>query len=96
MRGGTITYRELAEQAGLPTKGQRLGQVLSPLLETASLFEWRHDRPLISAVVVLSDSGIPSGGFFSLARRLGAQQEGEDDREFWNHHIAEVRQCWAE
>ena len=96
MRGGTISYLELAQAAGLPTRGRRLGQVLAPLLEAVSLFEWRHDRPLISAVVVLGDAGIPSDGFFDLARRLGAQREGEDDRDFWNHHVAEVRQCWAD
>jgi hypothetical protein len=96
MRGETISYGDLAEQAGLRARGRRLGQVLSPLLEAASLFEWRHNRPLISAVVVLGDTGIPSEGFFRLARRLGAQPEGAEEREFWNSHIAEVRQCWAD
>lgn len=96
MRGDTITYRDLAEQAGLPTRGRRLGQVLAPLLEAVSLFEWRHRRPLISAVVVLGDAGIPSDGFFNLARRVGAQPEAADDRAFWNQYIAEVRRCWAD
>ncbi len=53
------------------------------LLEDASVQESPDGSlPLLSALVVLKETGRPSGGFFKLARRAPYQRSG-DDTELW-------------
>jgi hypothetical protein len=57
------------------------------LLEDASVRESPDGSlPLLSALVVLRDSGWPSGGFFKLARRAPYRRAG-DDVTLWTEEI---------
>ncbi|MGC0379069.1 hypothetical protein [Streptomyces sp. SAI-229] len=57
------------------------------LLEDASVRESPDGTlPLLSALVVLQETGRPSGGFFKLARRAPYKRPG-DDTELWVKEI---------
>lgn len=52
---------------------------MSCLLEDASVRESPDgSSPLLSALVVLKDTGWPSSGFFKLARRAPYRRTGDD------------------
>lgn len=80
----TITYSQLAERIGISP--QNLGSVLD------SLNRQLHARglPMLSAVVVKKQTGMPGQGFFRLAWELGRFASGEDARQFWERELTEV------
>lgn len=84
---GTTTYGVIADRIGLdmssPYDRKRIGAILGELSEA----EHCEGRPLISALVVSSDTMIPGSGFFELARRLGVP--GTEDRDAF--HLQELR-----
>ncbi|MEU2264580.1 hypothetical protein ABZ557_30900 [Streptomyces sp. NPDC019645] len=75
----------------------RLGHDVPPhegpmpyLLEDASVRESPDgSAPLLSALVVLKDTGWPSSGFFKLARRTPYRRSG-DDMELWTREIQKL------
>jgi len=95
MDGATINYSALAAQVGLPTEWPQLGAVLGPILDRINAYERALGRPLLSAVVVRSDTGLPGASFFTMARRAGEMLEGEDEQTFWRKEIARVRKTWV-
>ncbi|MFH9863026.1 hypothetical protein [Streptomyces sp. NPDC017202] len=65
------------------------------LLEDASVRESPDGSlPLLSALVVLRETGRPSGGFFKLARRAPYKRPG-DDMELWVEEIKQLEQHYA-
>ncbi|MFI1372326.1 hypothetical protein ACH4UY_09985 [Streptomyces longwoodensis] len=65
------------------------------LLEDASVRESPDGSlPLLSALVVLKDSGWPSGGFFKLARRAPYKRPG-DDVLLWTREIQKLAEHYA-
>ena len=95
MGADTITYREIAEGTGLRTAGHGLGQDLAPHLDRINLYEWRRGRPLLSALVVRKDTGLPGVDFFKFAAHIGATEAGSDNQDFWRQHVAELRKAWS-
>ncbi|MET7762646.1 hypothetical protein ABZS71_11610 [Streptomyces sp. NPDC005393] len=87
----------------LSTELARLGHHVSPsegpmpyLLEDASVRESPDGSlPLLSALVVLKDTGWPSSGFFKLARRAPYRRSG-DDVELWTREIEKLAKHYAE
>ncbi|MDE3230070.1 MAG: hypothetical protein KGO05_09315 [Chloroflexota bacterium] len=67
---GTVTYQEVAELIGIQTYGSYMGHEIGAYAGVISMNEVRHGRPMLSAILVRVD-GVPSGGFFDLARQLG-------------------------
>ena len=66
------------------------------LLEDASVRESPDGSlPLLSALVVLKDTGRPSGGFFKLARR-GPYKRPGDDTELWIGEINRLARHFAD
>ncbi|MFF0557973.1 hypothetical protein [Streptomyces sp. NPDC004266] len=66
------------------------------LLEDASVRESPDGSlPLLSALVVLKDSGWPSGGFFKLARRTPYKRPG-DDVLLWTEEIKKLAKHYAD
>jgi len=60
------------------------------LLEDASVRESPDGSlPLLSALVVLKDTGWPSGGFFKLARRAPYSRSG-DNLELWTRELKDL------
>lgn len=65
------------------------------LLEDASVRESPDGSlPLLSALVVLKDSGWPSGGFFKLARRAPYKRPG-DDVVLWTQEIRKLAEHYV-
>ena len=68
--GGLVTYRELAELAGLD--GRHRIHRLTGALESLMREVHAAGRPLLAAIVVSrGSSGLPQRGFFELLTELG-------------------------
>lgn len=65
----TTTYEEIALQFGLPSKGNQLGQTLSPILGRIFSFCSSKKMPYLTSLVVRKsgpDKDIPGTGFWDL------------------------------
>ncbi|MEU0083156.1 hypothetical protein [Streptomyces sp. NPDC006274] len=86
--GAPLPYGDLSRE--LARRGHHVPAHEGPmscLLEDASVRESPDGSPpLLSALVLLKDSGHPSGGFFKLARRSPYKRPG-DDTELWIEEI---------
>lgn len=72
----TVTYGSIQKGLG----GRRyIGEVLDKL----NIDERDGGRPMLSALVVNTDTGMPSGGFFDLARRLMPAKRNVPKRQLW-------------
>jgi len=78
-----ITYKELAAVVGLDWNKDygRCRQIFS-ILRAICTAEVEQGQPMLSAIVVRQDTGMPGSGFFALARELGRYQGGAD-YSFW-------------
>ncbi|MFJ4746330.1 hypothetical protein [Streptomyces albogriseolus] len=98
-RGGAapLTYGDLS--AELAERGHHVPAYEGPmpyLLEDASVQESPDGSlPLLSALVVLRETGRPSGGFFKLARRAPYERPG-DDTELWVKEIKQLAKHYAD
>jgi len=90
---GFATYQELAQATGYPTAGSYISGVFGRILGLISRNEFEHSRPMLSAIAV-SIRGVPSEGFFNLARELNAQKEDESDEAFWNKECKRIYEEW--
>ena len=89
------TYRKIAPLADLDMVSQADRDRIADILDEISTHEHNLGHPLLSAVVVRADEGKPGQGFFTLARRLGLYQGG-DDLKFWLDEIKRVHAHWSE
>lgn len=67
--GQTTTYEAIANEFGLPNKGNQLGRTLSPLLSSVYKFCERTHQPFLTIIVVRKSGelkGLPGEGFWSL------------------------------
>jgi hypothetical protein len=92
-----LSYGDLSRE--LARRGHHVPAHEGPmpyLLEDASVRESPEGSlPLLSALVVLKDSGHPSGGFFKPARRDPYQRPG-DDTELWIEEIKRLARHFAD
>lgn len=97
-RGATpVQYGRLSDEL------QRLGHAVPPhegpmpyLLEDASAAGSPDGSlPLLSALVVLKESGRPSTGFFRLGRRAPYHRPG-DDTELWVNELRDLARQYAD
>ncbi|WP_108989063.1 hypothetical protein [Streptomyces coelicoflavus] len=86
-----LTYGDLSTE--LARRGHHVPAFEGPmpyLLEDASVRESPDGSlPLLSALVVLRETGRPSGGFFKLARRAPYKRPGEEI-ELWVKEINQL------
>ncbi|GAA3505007.1 hypothetical protein GCM10019016_121200 [Streptomyces prasinosporus] len=92
-----LTYGDLSYE--LAERGHHVPAYEGPLpylLEDASV-QGSPDGslPLLSALVVLRETGRPSGGFFKLARRAPYERPG-DDTELWVKEIKQLAKHYAD
>ncbi|MDG2285294.1 MAG: hypothetical protein P8N43_07170 [Alphaproteobacteria bacterium] len=67
--GGTITYREIADRAQIPSPGRI--QTVTGALEEMIRADHAAGRPLLAAVAISrSGDGLPGAGFFELCREI--------------------------
>jgi len=90
----TIYYKDVAEIMGLPIRGEHMAREAGQMLGEISEWEHKEGRPLLSAVVIRDDIGIPGEGFFKLARKLGKFQ-GQNEQDFWESELQEVYNIWS-
>jgi len=84
-QGGLIEYVPLGRRVGV--QPHHLGS----FLEKVSTRAVHRDDPLWSALVVSKDTGLPSSGFYGLARRLRDEYASLDDKQVWEE---ERRRCY--
>jgi hypothetical protein len=65
------TYTGIAHLTGLTPKGSAMGKQVGHLVGEISEEEHDAGRPMLSALVVEKDTGMPSSGFYNLARDSG-------------------------
>jgi len=91
--GGVATYQEIAQANGFPLVGSYMGKVMGELVGLVSENEVNQGRPMMSSIVV-SVSGKPGEGYYTLARELGLLHEGEDEEVFWRRECEKVYEAW--
>lgn len=91
---GTIAYGEVAPLAGLDMSNPADRNEIARILGEISTYEHEQGHPMLSAVVVLNDSGLPGTGFFTLAGDLG-KFDGTDDLAFFAGELRRVHDHWA-
>jgi len=93
-RRGITSYGHLVEELDLdmssPADRRKIGEILGAISEE----EHRRGRPMISAVVVGSETSLPGQGFFSLARRLG-KLAGGNETGFFAEELRRVHDFWT-
>lgn len=67
-------------------------QAFHEALGHVSMYEAEHGRPLLTAVVVAQETGLPADGFWRLARHLGF--EFTDNRLFWRDEVSAILDTW--
>ena len=88
-RGRVITYTEAGDIVGRTANDTALFEHLDAI----NRFERSNGRPMLSALVVGKQTGIPGRGFFRLARSWGIEIRNE--RRFWKAELKRLRQHWA-
>ncbi|WP_326959399.1 hypothetical protein [Amycolatopsis sp. NBC_01286] len=83
--GGVIEYVPLGRRVGV--QPHHLGRFLEQVSARAA----NRDEPLWSALVVSKDTGLPSSGFYVLARRLRDEYAQSGDEQVWNE---ERQRCY--
>jgi hypothetical protein len=75
-------------QGAFTHRGSQIGRLLGDVC----VGEWLEDRPLLSAIVISAEKGLPGKGFFNLARELRelSGNTRDEELEYWQ---AEVRRC---
>ena len=86
-----VHYKEVAEILGIQSERLDHSAELAGALDEISTFEYEHDRPLLSVIVVHQEDKHPGGGFFKMAKRNGVQKPGQDDEAFF---ITELKRAW--
>ena len=87
-RERTISYTEAGKTIGLAANDRDLFDHLDEI----NRFERRQGRPMLSALVVGRQTGIPGAGFFRLAREWGINIRNE--RRFWRSELKRLRRHW--
>jgi hypothetical protein len=92
---GLVTYQEIAEIMGLPSKGAYMGAAVGRMIGVISEDEVRHGRPMLSALAVGVDRN-PGKAFFTWARELGKlhSDDPEEEERFWEEEKQALYQVW--
>ena len=89
-----ITYQDLGSLVGLDMQNAgdrvRIAQILDDINEEEVMI---HNRPMLSSVVVRTDTAIPGPGFFKCARKLGRYTIGPDEM-FYCEELRQVYDAW--
>ena len=83
-----ITYTEAGAILGIRPYDPHLFDHLDNINE----FERDHGRPMLSALVVNKQSGMPGRGFFRLARSWGL--DTSNPNRFWRRELKRVSKHW--
>jgi len=92
---GLTTYQYIAEIMGLKPSGNLMGRETGEIIGAISANEVFHNRPMLSAVVV-NTQGVPGGGLYDWAEKLGVYDPDAfgDEKEFWHEELKRVYETW--
>jgi hypothetical protein len=91
----TVYYSELAPLLGIDTGDPHFAARIGRILDEVNYAEHAAGRPLLSAVVISKDTGMPGEGFFTCARDL-RRYTGRDDLAYWVEELRRVHDYWSE
>lgn len=84
-------YAEMGALVGLGPHDSRLWAMLDEI----NRFEDLHNRPMITALVVVQEENRPGSGFWVCASDLGKFVFGDDEDRFWTNELRRVWEYWA-
>ena len=67
-----------------------LGRILGEI----SIYEVKHKRPMLSAIVVSKQKIEPAFGFYNLADELDVREKGESDQQLFFRQLEECYEEW--
>jgi len=92
---GTITYNILAKRSGLDSYAN-WRFLIWEYLDEINRREVEEGRPMITAVAVREDSGIPGDGFWDCAYYTCKVWDGNGSKEkFWRNELDRVWHYWG-
>jgi hypothetical protein len=91
--GRPLTYSDIAPLAELDMGRADHRNQIAKILDEISTEEHANGRPLLSAIVVHSEDYLPGGGFFKMAKRLGAFNKGSQS-DFHAEELTNVYAYW--
>jgi hypothetical protein len=96
-QGCFVNYSNMAGLMGLPRQGNHMACETGYICGEIS--ERTHERglPMLTAIVIRRDTGMPGQGFFTLAEQLGRLPRGASagaKRRFWRKEVREVFSTW--
>ncbi len=94
----TVTCIDLARRANLPA-GLRETKMQQEFISLIDTTEWSNDRPLLGAVVVDGENGIPRKAFYESAQLIGLLPHGAENEtcmQYWANELQRVYATWAE
>jgi hypothetical protein len=86
-----VTYGQLGSRVGVDLDDPAARTVLSSVLGEISDTEVKNGRPMLSVLVVQSESQVPGPGFFALGQLLSQVHDGEDQDTF---AFRQMRTVW--
>lgn len=96
---GRIIYGDIAESLGFGRIGRGIyTKKVAPILDTINRYEHQQGRPMLTVLVVRSDTKRPGDGFFILAREFGLLSDTSEqaERQFLKSETARVYATWSE
>jgi hypothetical protein len=91
----TVYYSEIAPVLGIDTGDPYFGVRIGRILDEVNHAEHAAGRPLLSAVVIAKETGMPGEGFFTCARDL-RRYSVRDDLAYWVEELQRVHDYWSE
>ena len=90
-------YAQLGEHLGLDMSNTDDRIRIGAMLDEIDFLEHNAGRPLLSAVVVHAQDGLPGTGFFDCARKLGLLKAGkrQEELEFFVSELRRVQAYWG-
>ena len=94
--GDLVCYSDIAPLADLDMDSQADRTKIGEILGSISMFENELKHPMLSAIVVHKEDGLPGEGFFNLARSLGLHHHHSEfkDMEFFVNEVNKVHGYW--
>jgi hypothetical protein len=93
-----LTYPDVAAMMGLPGMGYDMGKKVGALADAINRFEQDAGRPMLSALLVQTQSRRPGEGFYACAIQLGLVTgfaDAASKRAFWEAERDKVYAYWA-
>lgn len=88
----TIMYKDLLLKCGLETNPGTVAKLTKKVLNPLITFNFEHEEPFLSVLVINKKKGMPGKGFFDIMKIYGysGQYEGENARDSFEQELESV------